>query len=766
MKKITILFSLVCFSFSFAQVAINEDFNSGTPSGWTDNYSNTATVACEGSSERVNIYSSIPSANLTSPNQVGASNGTDLSISFDYRILDYPTDWGSDPSDPTPTGWGSAELQYSTDDGASWTTALSINDDNHVVAFDCATMTTTVPAASLPNGSDVKLRIFNTWVAGDYYFYVDNFSATQVISNPPNCDASLAETTDVSIVGDISWSAATGAPDGYFLTVGTSSGSDDVLATTDVGNFTTYNLGILGFSSTYFVTIQPYNANGNATGCVEESFTTQADPAVSVDCSSGTPVNTTFCYGNNEDLQYSFVSTDGSPLRVSFVEGYFEDCCDDIIIYDGATTADTVLFQSDGSEDNDATGIEATSTGDRILVRLTSDGSVSCGSGSGSPDLNFNVSCVSTDTPDYYNLQFPATGTISVGDEFLVFAQVYAAGVTDTSATPAAGIEAWIGYSSTDSSPDTDADWTWVQASTNPGFDFTQNNDEYTLDLGAEISTSGTFYYASRWRLNGGPFVYGGILPDGTNGGEWGTGGNASGVLTVNAPANNDCAGAIELTPGAVFEDNSIAGSNLGATGSGETPSPSCSSYDPADTSGFGGDLWYSVVVPADGNLTIEIDNNGGPSTDSGMQVYSGTCGALVAVECNDDGGNGNFSQVVIEPADGLAGETLLIRVFEYSGDSEMNFLISAFSATLGLDSAEDQAAFTYYPNPVQNTLTLNAQNTIENVTMYNMLGQEVLRATPNAVNSELDTSSLQDGTYFVKVTIANTTKTIRVIKQ
>lgn len=231
-------------------------------------------------------------------------------------------------------------------------------------------------------------------------------------------------------------------------------------------------------------------------------------------------------------------------------------------------------------------------------------------------------------------------------------------------------------------------------------------------------------------------------------------------------PANDDCASAIVLTPGAVFTENPIVGSNAGATGSGETPLPSCSSYDPADATGFGGDVWYSVVVPADGNLTIEVDNNGGPSTDSGMQVYSGTCGSLVAVACDDDGGNGNFSQVVIESADGLAGETLLVRVFEYGGNSEMNFLISAFSATLSTTNLENQAAFTYFPNPVKNTLTLNAQNTIENVVMYNMLGQQVLRVMPNTIDSELDMSNLQTGTYFVKVTIANVTKTIRVIKQ
>ncbi len=86
--------------------------------------------------------------------------------------------------------------------------------------------------------------------------------------------------------------------------------------------------------------------------------------------------------------------------------------------------------------------------------------------------------------------------------------------------------------------------------------------------------------------------------------------------------------------------------------------------------------------------------------------------------------------------------------------------------STLSLDDVENEAVFTYYPNPVKNTLTLNAQNNIENVTMYNMLGQEVLRAKPDALNSDLDMSDLANGTYFVKVTIANTTETIRVIKQ
>lgn len=72
---------------------------------------------------------------------------------------------------------------------------------------------------------------------------------------------------------------------------------------------------------------------------------------------------------------------------------------------------------------------------------------------------------------------------------------------------------------------------------------------------------------------------------------------------------------------------------------------------------------------------------------------------------------------------------------------------------------------FTYFPNPVTNSLSLRGVQNIQNVAVYNMLGQEVLRTAPNNPASDVDMSNLQTGAYFVKVTIENTTKTIRIIK-
>ncbi|SDI21268.1 T9SS-dependent choice-of-anchor J family protein [Winogradskyella thalassocola] len=224
-------------------------------------------------------------------------------------------------------------------------------------------------------------------------------------------------------------------------------------------------------------------------------------------------------------------------------------------------------------------------------------------------------------------------------------------------------------------------------------------------------------------------------------------------------PANDDCAGAQVLTVENEIADlasaTQIAGSIVGATGSG------------IDVCTYGGtandDVWFSFVA-----TSTDININVTDDFDGMIEVFSGACGSLVAIECDDYGGpSGNPS---ISRTDYVVDETYYLRVYNYSAtvSATPDFTIALWSSeeALGINDFETEAAFTYYPNPVKNTLTLNAQNTIEQVAMYNMLGQEVLRATPNSVDSDLDMSHLQTGTYFVKVTIANVTETIRVIKQ
>jgi hypothetical protein len=129
---------------------------------------------------------------------------------------------------------------------------------------------------------------------------------------------------------------------------------------------------------------------------------------------------------------------------------------------------------------------------------------------------------------------------------------------------------------------------------------------------------------------------------------------------------NNECNGAIPLSISSTC--SYLFSSNSGATASVGIPAPGCALYS-------GGDVWFSVVVPVSGQLTVDLQSGG--ITDSGMAFYSGTCGALTLLECDDDDSNNgamsNISMTGLTP-----GQTIYIRVWEYGNDTNGTFGICA----------------------------------------------------------------------------------------
>ena len=114
-------------------------------------------------------------------------------------------------------------------------------------------------------------------------------------------------------------------------------------------------------------------------------------------------------------------------------------------------------------------------------------------------------------------------------------------------------------------------------------------------------------------------------------------------------------------------------------------------------------------------------------------------------------------------------GSTLYIGVWKYGTTAPSatvnGFRISAYDASLGNNSF-DNANFSYYPNPVKNTLNLSYNQEISNVEVFNLLGQKVSSNVINANAAQIDMSNLSKGAYMVKVTSNNQLKTIKVIKE
>jgi len=70
------------------------------------------------------------------------------------------------------------------------------------------------------------------------------------------------------------------------------------------------------------------------------------------------------------------------------------------------------------------------------------------------------------------------------------------------------------------------------------------------------------------------------------------------------------------------------------------------------------------------------------------------------------------------------------------------------------------------YPNPATNVLNIAAQESIDNVQVFNMLGQKVIDANPNQASATINVSGLKAGVYIVNTAANGKQSSARFIKQ
>ncbi len=90
-------------------------------------------------------------------------------------------------------------------------------------------------------------------------------------------------------------------------------------------------------------------------------------------------------------------------------------------------------------------------------------------------------------------------------------------------------------------------------------------------------------------------------------------------------------------------------------------------------------------------------------------------------------------------------------------------------AVTAGTDlktPAFELSSLRYYPNPVQDILTVDYSDTIQGVQLYNMLGQLVYNRNTNASKVTIDMASMATGNYILQVTVKGITKNVKVIKK
>jgi len=148
-------------------------------------------------------------------------------------------------------------------------------------------------------------------------------------------------------------------------------------------------------------------------------------------------------------------------------------------------------------------------------------------------------------------------------------------------------------------------------------------------------------------------------------------------------PVNDECATAIVLTATNGLPTNIVVGDVGGATASVGVPTGSCSTF--SNTL----DVWYTFNVPASGNALVELFAVGGTSNgdnDYSLQAFSGSCGTLVYVSCDEDGSDYPTPSDYL-PSLSLSAQTpgnpIYLRVRKSTSSSQNKFSIGVSDPTV-----------------------------------------------------------------------------------
>lgn len=624
-------------------------------------------------------------------------------------------------------------------DNCSAAIALTVNPD-----YLCGTVTAGTLVGATASGVDETAcsgtENDDVWFSFVATNTTHQISLTNVAGTPTDLYHSLwtGDCTALTLVSGSCSDANTSNPTG--LTVGT-----------------TYYVRVNSYSSaagantTFSVCIgtpPPPPTNDNCSGAI--ALTVNPDylcgtvTAGTIAGATASGVDETACFGTeNDDVWFSFVATN-TVHRISLtnVTGSPTD------MYHSLWTGDcTALTLVTGScSDADTSNPSGLTVGTTYYVRVNSYSST------GGANTNFNV-CVGTPPPPPANDNFANAAVVVCGNQYTGSTEL--ATLDEDNAPDGFGADmdarnVWYSFTGTgieqtvtlnlcNSSYDTSV---LVYTGTSGNLTLIAANDDDST-CGTSLTTRSRVSFTS----DGTTTYY--IAIEGWNSSSYGAYVMDVTCANVNPPAvtNQSCSLALAVSVDGVdvTSDNSY--------GTVNPVQPSC------DIFGSIQDVWFSFVAPTSGSVDCVITPVA--MTSANFNIYSGSCTTLTEISgtCNS-----NLTATTTENLTELtAGATYYVQVWSNAAE-QGTFTINLSDPTMSIADNYIEG-FRMYPNPTNDFLNLKANSKIESVSIYNMLGQEVMRSDIANETLQINVSNLPNGNYVVKVVSGNVIGAYNFIK-
>ena len=245
-------------------------------------------------------------------------------------------------------------------------------------------------------------------------------------------------------------------------------------------------------------------------------------------------------------------------------------------------------------------------------------------------------------------------------------------------------------------------------------------------------------------------------------------------TATATTPASCSISSTVDVTVNAVVTPDFAA---IPAFCSGSTaptlattsPNGVTGTWNPATVSNTASGSY--VFTPSAGQcattqtLTVTVNTTAAPTGTSPQDYTTGETLADFDVTGTgivwyDAPTNGNV----------LPASTPLVSNVTYYASQTVNGCESPtrLAVTAGQNLKVDSVNFKslkYYPNPVNNVLTVSYSQEITGLKLYNMVGQQLMVKKANATETQLDMSNIPAGSYLLEVSSGANSKTVKLLK-
>jgi hypothetical protein len=174
-------------------------------------------------------------------------------------------------------------------------------------------------------------------------------------------------------------------------------------------------------------------------------------------------------------------------------------------------------------------------------------------------------------------------------------------------------------------------------------------------------------------------------------------------------------------------------------------------------------DIWTPTAT-LDKSFNIKFSNWNGGAAEANAISFSATNASNPALP-NPNPGTWISLDIPLTDMPGLRNDLVQFIITSDLGTVYYDNLYLYKGTALGTEKFETSSV-KMYPNPVRNTLTIEANSEIQKVSVYNILGQEVMKASPKSNTATLQTNELQKGVYMVTTEIDGKVSTSKVVKE